>query len=224
MFVYLASAADPESRLPQLPITRDRILDTAEALFAERGFAATTVRDIAAAIGLTAASLYNHFAGKEALYAAVLERGLRPVVDVLEDLGSRDHEPDALDATLGHVMEHLARRPNVARLLYHEALTGAAHLVPLTRPWLQPILARALGEMKRQVGSPWSEPEHRRVVAMWVQLIAGYFAVAPLVGELLGEDPLAPDTIERQTQFLRKLARLIGADAPPTAAAKGEIR
>jgi hypothetical protein len=45
---------------------------------------------------------------------------------------------------------------------------------------------------------------------MWVQLIAGYFAVAPLVAELLGEDPLAPATVERQTEFLRKLARLIG--------------
>ena len=67
-------------RLPQPPITRDRILDTAEALFAERGFAGTAVRDIAAAVGLTAASLYNHFAGKEALYAAVLERG-HPAAD-----------------------------------------------------------------------------------------------------------------------------------------------
>jgi len=212
--------------LPQLPITRDRILDTAEALFAERGFAGTAVRDIAAAVGLTAASLYNHFAGKEALYAAVLERGLRPVIDVLEDLASQEHGRDVLDATLGRAMAHLARRPNVARLLYHEALTGAAHLVPLTREWIQPILARALGEMKREVGSPWAEEEHRRVVAMWVQLIAGYFAVAPLVRELLGEDPLAPATVERQTEFLRKLGRLIGgqASAPKPDAAKGETR
>jgi AcrR family transcriptional regulator len=211
--------------LPQLPITRDRILDTAEALFAERGFAGTAVRDIAAAVDLTAASLYNHFAGKEALYAAVLERGLRPVMDVLEELASRDHERDALDATLGGAMAHLARRPNVARLLYHEALTGAAHLVPLTRTWIQPILSRALGEMKREVASPWSEEEHRRVVAMWVQLIAGYFAVAPLVGELLGEDPLAPATVERQTEFLRKLARLIGMGQTHSSdAAKGETQ
>ena len=195
--------------MPEALITRDRILDTAEALFAERGFAGTPVRDIAAAVGLTPASLYNHFAGKEALYTAVLERGIRPVIDVLEDLASREHELDALDATLGRVMAHLAQRPNVARLLYHEALTGTAHLFPLAREWLQPILTRAVGEMKREVGSPWDESEHRRVVAMWVQLIAGYFAVTPLVAELLGEDPLAPDTIERQTQFLRKLARLV---------------
>ncbi|HKA16516.1 MAG TPA: helix-turn-helix domain-containing protein [Myxococcota bacterium] len=201
--------------MPQPPITRDRILDTAEALFAERGFAGTAVRDIASAVDLTAASLYNHFAGKEALYAAVLERGLRPLIDVLEDLAGHEHERSALDATLGRAMAHLARRPNVARLIYHEALTGAAHLVPLTRTWIQPILARALGEMKREVGSPWLDEEHRRVVAMWLQLVAGYFAVAPLIGEVLGEDPLAPETVDRQTRFLRKLARLImGAPSP----------
>jgi hypothetical protein len=48
---------------------------------------------------------------------------------------------------------------------------------------------------------------------MWVQLVAGYFAAAPLVGEVLGEDPLAPETIERQTRFLRKLARLLSGAA-----------
>ena len=207
--------------MAQPPITRDRILDTAEALFAERGFAGTAVRDIASAIDLTAASLYNHFSGKEALYAAVLERGLRPLVEVLENLAGHEHERSELDATLGAAMAHLARRPNVARLIYHEALTGAAHLVPFTREWIGPILAHALGEMKREFGSPWAEEDHRRVVAMWVQLIAGYFAVAPLVAELLGEDPLAPATVDRQTQFLRKLARVL-AGSP--AESKGEIR
>jgi AcrR family transcriptional regulator len=220
MFVYRI----PEALVPQPTVTRDRILDTAEALFAERGFAGTAVRDIAAAVDLTAASLYNHFAGKDALYAAVLERGLRPVVEVLEQLAGHEHERAALDATLGAAMAHLARRPNIARLIYHEALTGGAHLVPLTRSWIQPILAHALGEMKREFGSPWADSDHRRVVAMWVQLIAGYFAVAPLVGELLGEDPLAPATVERQTEFLRKLARLIGGQSQTDAAAKGETR
>jgi AcrR family transcriptional regulator len=212
MFVYHPGKLVPQ---PQQPITRDRILDTAEALFAERGFAGTAVRDIAAAIDLTAASLYNHFAGKEALYAAVLDRGMKPLIDVLEDLASHEHERSALDATLGRAMEHLARRPNIARLIYHEALTGGAHLVPLTRTWIRPILVRALGEMKREVGSPWAEEEYPRVVAMWVQLIAGYFAVAPLVAEILGEDPLAPATVDRQTEFLRKLARLVAASAEP---------
>jgi DNA-binding transcriptional regulator YbjK len=60
----------PQSASSGAPQTRERILDVAEALFAERGFAGTSVRDIAASAGLTAASLYNHFDGKEALYDA----------------------------------------------------------------------------------------------------------------------------------------------------------
>jgi AcrR family transcriptional regulator len=207
MFVHLAGP--PETALPDAHITRDRILDTAEALFAERGLAATSVRDIASAVGLTAASLYNHFEGKEALYAAVLERGMRPLIDVLETLSNLTTREDRTDASIPPVVEHLAKHPNVARLIYHEAVTGGAHLVPLARTWIQPILARALGEMKRETGQPWSEDEYRRVIAMWVQLIVGHFAVAPLMEELLGEDPLAPETVDRQIQFLRKLARLV---------------
>lgn len=196
------------------PVTRDRILDTAEALFAERGFAATPVRDIASAVGLTPAALYNHFEGKEALYAAVLERGIRPLIGVLEELAASEPGPDAAGASLERVLTHLARRPNVARLIYHEAVTGGAVLVPLARAWIRPLLATALGEMKRDPGSPWDEEEHRRVVTMWVQLLVGHFAVAPLVAELLGEDPLAPESIERQSRFLRKLARLLAGPAP----------
>ena len=70
-------------------------------------------------------------------------------------------------------------------------------------------MATRAPERRSSPGTARVPRKHRRVVAMWVQLIAGYFAVTPLVAELLGEDPLAPDTIERQTQFLRKLARLV---------------
>jgi AcrR family transcriptional regulator len=193
--------------LPDPSVTRDRILDTAEALFAEKGLAATSVRDIASAVGLTAASLYNHFEGKEALYAAVLERGIRPLVLVLEGLANQPDPAARPDAAIPQVVAHFAQHPNIARLIYHEAVTGGAHLMPLARTWIQPILARALGEMKRETDAPWSEDEYRRVVAMWVQLVVGHFAVAPLMEELLGEDPLAPATVERHTEFLRKLAR-----------------
>jgi AcrR family transcriptional regulator len=54
--------------------TRQRILDTASALFAERGYVTTSVADIEAAVGLTPGSggLYRHFVSKEALLLAVV--------------------------------------------------------------------------------------------------------------------------------------------------------
>ncbi len=58
----LQTTTETPAQTPRRPVTRDRILDVAEALFAERGFAGTSVREIAAKADLTAASLYNHFA------------------------------------------------------------------------------------------------------------------------------------------------------------------
>jgi AcrR family transcriptional regulator len=47
------------------PVTEQRILDAATDLFFERGYHATTMRDIASAVGIKAGSLYNHYAGKQ---------------------------------------------------------------------------------------------------------------------------------------------------------------
>ncbi|MCB6313110.1 TetR/AcrR family transcriptional regulator [Gordonibacter pamelaeae] len=52
--------------------TKGRIVEAAFGLFAERGYHAVSVRDIAAAVGVKDASLYNHFPGKQAIFDAVL--------------------------------------------------------------------------------------------------------------------------------------------------------
>lgn len=53
--------------------TRSRILDAALELFASQGFAGASMRQIAAAAGMRASSLYNHFDGKAAILAALIE-------------------------------------------------------------------------------------------------------------------------------------------------------
>ena len=56
--------------------TRERIVEEAFALFAERGFHAVSVRDIAAAVGIKDASLYNHFPTKQAIFDAIVREAL----------------------------------------------------------------------------------------------------------------------------------------------------
>jgi len=56
------------------PASRARIVAAAEALFAERGFEGTSVRDIGRAVEMSNPSLLHHFPTKRRLYAAVLER------------------------------------------------------------------------------------------------------------------------------------------------------
>lgn len=59
----------------ELSVATQRVLDTAERLFMEKGFAPVTLRDIADELGIRQASLYYHFPeGKEQLYVMVVER------------------------------------------------------------------------------------------------------------------------------------------------------
>jgi AcrR family transcriptional regulator len=57
------------------PGAAGRLLDAALGLFAQRGFAGTSIRDIATAAGLTSAALYSHFESKEQLLAELVRAG-----------------------------------------------------------------------------------------------------------------------------------------------------
>jgi AcrR family transcriptional regulator len=214
MFVHRGAAVPGPIPAPPIPSqqTRERILDVAEALFAAHGFAGTSMRDIAGAADLTAASLYNHFDGKDALYAAVLERGIRPLVLLMQSRAALEPgDDDNAAALVGEVMEHLRTRPHLPRLIQLEVLTGSEHLVRLARDWVRPLLEYGVAEMKRE-RAPFDPDEYPLVIAAWIHLIIGYFTMAPIFREALDEDPLAPRLLEKQTRFLQKLARLLASN------------
>ena len=130
-----AETAGRDSGGSESESTRERILDVAERLFAQRGLAGTAVRDIAREAGLTAPSLYNHFDGKQALYEAVLTRGVEPLVGLIGSLGRAERMEDTSIHVLDSIMDHLANHPDIARLIQHESLTGGpslSHIVSRT--------------------------------------------------------------------------------------------
>ena len=66
--------------------TRQAILDAALALFAEKGYFGTSLRDVAGAVGIRESALYNYFAGKEALFEALLEAESADKVERLSEI------------------------------------------------------------------------------------------------------------------------------------------
>lgn len=66
--------------------TRLNLIETATPLFAKKGFAAVSVRELAHAAGANVAAVSYHFGGKEGLYQAVLEEQFAPVALLLEKL------------------------------------------------------------------------------------------------------------------------------------------
>jgi len=211
----LEIAGSPNDTAPVGPqLTRDRILDAAEELFAERGLAGTAVRDIAAAVGLTAASLYNHFSGKQSLYEAVLDRGVRPLVELMHSLPERSVEENT-DIIVA-IMEHLGRRPHLPGLIQHEVMTGGANLVRLSHSWVEPMVEQGIAAMRRDPTFEWNEDEYPLLISAWINLVLGHFTLAPMTRELFGQDPLSEANLARQTRFLRKLTtRVMGAPVVP---------
>lgn len=81
--------------------TRERILDTAERLFAEKGISGTSLRALTKAAAANLASVHYHFGSKEALLDAVVERRAKPLnaerlrlLAAFEDREAKDEAPE----------------------------------------------------------------------------------------------------------------------------------
>lgn len=193
-------------------LTRDRILDSAENLFAQHGYEGTTLRDVAARVGLRTPSLYNHFDSKEALYAAVLERDLGPVLRMLVGYVDKAQTDAAEQEIIEVLMKILAARPALPRLLQHETLSGGQRLTPMLREYIVPILAHGHDmAAPRARAAGWETGDVPLLVLALIQVVLGFFTMAPLYKDLNGMDLLADQSLARQTRFLVELSRRLFA-------------
>lgn len=80
------------------PSKRDAVLDTAERLFYSEGFHATGIDRLASEAGVVRMTLYNHFASKESLVAAVLERRYARYMNDLREAVANRGENGAISA------------------------------------------------------------------------------------------------------------------------------
>jgi len=118
---------------------RELILDASAVLFVEKGFASTSTRDIARAVGMLPGSLYYHFASKEDLLVAVFEEGVQRISQGV-DAALKAAEPDPWMRLQAACEAHLAM------------LLGAssyAHVVIRTLPSDVPDAEKTLVGLRR---------------------------------------------------------------------------
>ncbi|GAA3686446.1 TetR/AcrR family transcriptional regulator [Nonomuraea antimicrobica] len=101
--------------------TRDKVLTIATRLFAERGYDDTSIETVLQESGLSRGALYHHYAGKEALFEAVLEATEAAIgAELVRAVrGSRDAEEALLTGVLAWV--RLARDPVIKRIVLTDA-------------------------------------------------------------------------------------------------------
>ena len=110
--------------------TRAQILQVAMQLFTDKGFEATTTRDIAAALGMNQSSLYYHFTGKDEIVRSLVEQRRRDLDTFLAWVDAQPRTPDLLrEAALrwldGTTPENLhGMRLAMANPTMHQHLVG----------------------------------------------------------------------------------------------------
>ncbi len=101
--------------------TRDRVLQVAQALFAERGYRGTSLRDIAKKIGIKAPSLLHHFPSKQQLYLAVLDRMFESIEDAANAVAwGRENPQERMRQAVTDVIDYVSRRPDFVRIMWKE--------------------------------------------------------------------------------------------------------
>lgn len=102
------------------------ILEVAAGLFAEKGYDATSMSELARCAGVSKANVFHHFRSKHELYLAVIREACRDSSEALQQGRSQGSSvADQLAAFLTHHLETLLRREQVSRLVVREVMESS---------------------------------------------------------------------------------------------------
>jgi TetR/AcrR family transcriptional regulator len=188
--------------------TAERILDFAEDAFAERGYDATSLGEIANSVGISGPGIYKHFKSKRILYEAVLGRLLDPFLQIISDeIIDPMEKPEVLQVARRMLFHHV-RHPNLARLVQHAALVGGSQLELLAERWYRPIFLRAQDTLfDGQTDGALPTESIRTALMAFTSMILAYVTLAPIHSEILDIDPLAEEEVERFYEMICLLSQ-----------------
>jgi len=123
--------------------TKARILATAEEVFAEKGFAGASTREIAAKAHVNISSLHYHWESKETLYFAIFEDIYDRILDLVRgSIPARIESSKAgravVEEAMGALFDFFADHPNVPKLLVRRLLENEEGHVDIERDILVP--------------------------------------------------------------------------------------
>src|SRR4051812_39258087 len=152
---------------------REQLLDVSRKLFAEKGFEGTSVEEIAARAEVSKPVVYEHFGGKEGVYAVVVDREIQALTGALtEALSSGGHPKVRVE------------RSALALLNYIESSTDGFRILVRDSP-----VAQATGTFSSLIGDVATQVEHllaaqfraRRLdpaaAPMYAQMLVGLIAL-----------------------------------------------
>ncbi|MET9328861.1 TetR/AcrR family transcriptional regulator [Tsukamurella sp. NPDC003166] len=193
---------------------RSQLVDTARSVFADRGYAAATIEEVAAKAGVSKPVVYEHFGGKEGLYAVVVDREMEMVLEVFSRALLEDRSKTRIEQITLALLTYVEERSDGFRILtrnssvehtggYSTLLNDLVSQVEIhlesefesknLDPELAPLYAQALVGMVAMTAQWWLEVRDppKEAVAAHIVNLSWY----GLIG--LKENPVAIEPSQR---------------------------
>jgi len=164
------------------------IVEAAMAVFAERGFAAAKLDDIARRAGVSKGALYLYFETKEDLFRAVVGQAIAPNISVVKAMVAAHPGPlsDLVRGVTSHVAQVVQTQPlgGVLKMVVGEA----GNFPEIARVWHDELVAQALGAMSGAIEAAQARGE----VKPGDPRIYGLQVIAPLLVSVLWRETFEP--------------------------------
>jgi len=105
---------------------RQQLLDIGRRLFAERGFEGTSIEEIAAQAGVSKPVVYEHFGGKEGLYAVVVDREVERLLAMATSLLEGGHSKPKFEAAAVGLLRYIDENADGFRILVRDSNPGSS--------------------------------------------------------------------------------------------------
>ncbi|KAA2255639.1 TetR/AcrR family transcriptional regulator [Solihabitans fulvus] len=105
---------------------REQLLDVARALFAEKGFDATSIEEIAHRAGVSKPVVYEHFGGKEGIYAVVVDREMQYLMNHIVSALSGGHPRELLEQAACALLDYIEGSADGFRILVRDSPVASA--------------------------------------------------------------------------------------------------
>jgi AcrR family transcriptional regulator len=148
---------------------REQLVQVGRALFAERGFDGTSIEEIAARAKVSKPVVYEHFGGKEGLYAVVVDREMSDLLNRLTRVLSEGQHPrEMVEKAALALLTYIEEEVDGFRILSRDSTSGAfSSLLNDIATQVEYVLAREFDQ--RGISS--------KHAAMYAQMLVGMVAV-----------------------------------------------
>lgn len=196
------------------PNTKTRILEAAERRFAEFGYDASALEDIARDVGIRAGAIYKHFANKLDLFDAVVTRLGTPLSEMLDKAG-----PDVKFERMGHLhfgfhLDH----PRLARITLFASLAGGQQREVIVKRVYRPYFERTVQRLRKSSVQWGSDTDIAVQFIAFVSMFLGYVSLTDLFREILDIDPDDADVIAGEAALIDRFTASLMRPADPAEA------